>query len=158
MIAGEARATHLRIWLLLGGIGACLFVAGGVDLLLGLFPLSFGVPEWEFGAIGAFLNRFPLFGLGLTLLLASAAGRTRPGPVMLWASMLLLVSVVMFVFGLLFVTNAPLVLGAQPAGPMRGAVIKAIGKAAGQTVVYFLGFGIVSVYALRSAGRMRARG
>ena len=151
------QATHTRIWVLLGGIGACLFVAGGVDLLLGLLPLSFGVPEWEFGAIGAFLNRFPLFGLGLTLLLGSALGTARPRLVLLWASVLLLSSVVMFVFGLLFATNAPVILASQAGGPMASVVRKAIVKAVGQTAVYFLGFGIVAIYSIRSAGRLRAR-
>jgi hypothetical protein len=155
MIPTEGRRSQARIWQLVGGLGLCLAVAGGIDIGLGLFPLQFGVTEWEFGGVGSFLNRLPLFGLGLTFLLSASLARRARATALLTGSLLLLLAVVVFVLGVLFATTAPLVLASQTAEPLRGAVLKAVAKGGFQSLVYFLAFFAVSVYAIRAALRRR---
>ncbi len=145
------------VWGLLTGIGLMLVVAGGVDLTLGIYPLQFGSPDWEFGAIGNLLNRLPMFALGLTMLLgASLAGR-RTGWSLFWGIVLLLVGILVFVLGLFVATSVPLILTMAPDGVRRMLVIKALVKMGGQTVIYFLAFSAVAAYSIRSSRLLKGR-
>jgi asparagine N-glycosylation enzyme membrane subunit Stt3 len=143
------------IWRVLVGVGVCLVVAGAVDLGLGLYPLGFGSPEWEFGGIGNFLNRLPLLGLGLTLALAGSLARGRVIASLTAATLLLVLAVVVVVFGILFVTNLPLVLRSFAPGAAQVGAYKAMAKTGVQTVVYSIAFMSAAVYAIRVARRYR---
>ncbi len=144
-------------WQILWVVGITLVVTGVTDLGLGLYPFQFGTAEWEFGSVTNLLNRLPLMGIGLTLVLAAALARGRMAASLGWSSLLLLVAVVVFVFGVLYATNLPIVLASLPPGAARSVLQKAIAKTAAQAVIYFLGLFMVAVYGVRTAGRMRAR-
>lgn len=146
-----------RAWAILGGVGLCLAVAGGGDLALGLYPFRPGQADWEFAAVANFLNRLPLLGVGLTLMLAAALGRGYRG-LAGWAAIgLLLVGVGVAVLGTLFMTSLPLVIGGQ-AGTQRAVLIRAGVKGAVQIATYSLAFVVVAVYAIRGASRLRPVG
>lgn len=144
-------------WQVLSVVGLCLVVAGAADLGLGLFPLRFGNPEWEFGSISNLLNRLPLVGLGLALVLVASLARRAVAATYVWSSILLLVAIVVFVFGLLYGTNLPLVLASLSEGTARSLLQKAIVKTVAQVVIFFVGFFIVAVYGVRTAGKLRPR-
>ena len=137
-------------------VGLGLVLGGLAELGWGLYPYTFGNPEWEFGSLSDFLNRLPLLGLGLTLVLASALRRGFSTRALLWATLLLLVAVVVSVFGLLLLTNLPVVLASQPDGPIRVQLLKGAAKSGVQTAVYALAFGGTGIYAIQAARRIRA--
>lgn len=145
-----------EVWRILAGIGLMLLLAGGVDLALGIYPLQFGAPEWEFGAVGNLLNRLPLAGLGLMLLLAASLAEARAGWSLFWGAILLLVGILVFVLAVFVATSLPLILTAA-SGAARMPVLKAAAKIGAQTAVYFLGFSAVAVYAIRSSRRLGRR-
>jgi hypothetical protein len=149
-----ARRAQPGIWKILSGVGLAFLIGGGIDLALGLYPLSFGTPEWEFAAVGNFLNRLPLAALGVTLLLASALARGKGWTSLLWASLLLLLAVVVFVFGVLYGTALPVILRGAPQGLDPEVVRKAVAKAVAQSGLYFLAFFAVSIYAIRGSRRI----
>jgi len=135
-----------------------LILAGLIDLTLGMMPLQFGVPEWEFGAIGNFYNRLPLFALGLTLALGGSLARSWTKSAILLSSLLLLTSLVVLVLGLFFATNFPVVLRAAGNEALRTAVLKATAKAGVQVAVFapvFLGAAVYGIRAAIRAGRRR---
>jgi hypothetical protein len=144
-------------WQVLWVVGITLVTAGVVDLGLGLYPFRFGVPEWEFGSIANLLNRLPLLGIGLTLVLVASLARGRARGSFLWSAVLLMIAVVVFVFGVLYATNLPLVLASMAGGAARKVLEKSILKTVAQIAIYFLGFFAVAVYGVRSAGRLRPR-
>lgn len=144
-------------WRVLWVIGITLVITGVTDLGLGLLPLEFGIAEWEFGSISNLLNRLPLVGIGLALTLVVALAQSQVVATFAWSSVLLLVAVVVFVFGVLYATNLPIVLASLSQGPARSVLEKAIAKTVVQIVVYFFGFFAIAVYGIRSAGRMRRR-
>jgi len=150
------RATDFSTlgWQILWVVGITLVVAGVVDLGLGLYPFRFGVAEWEFGSIANLLNRLPLLGIGLTLVLVPSLARSRVLGSFVWSAVLLMVAVVVFVFGVLYATNLPVVLGSV-SGAARAVLEKSIMKTVAQIAVYFIGLFAVAVYGVRSAGRMR---
>lgn len=155
-IQGQDRKSERRSWGILGGVGLCLVVAGAIDLVTGLYPFSFGSPEWEFGGIGNFLNRLPLLGLGLAFVLAAALARGFTRRAVVWSVLILLLAVGIFFLGLLFLTNLPIVMAVQGQGPMRVQLIKAAAKATAQTGVYAVAFGGVAIYSILGARRARA--
>lgn len=153
---GTGRRPQPVEWRILGGVGLCLVVAGTAELVLGLMPYSFGEPDWEYGSVSDFLNRLPLAGLGLMLVLAAALRRGFSRRALVWSLALLLLGVVVFVFGLLYATSLPVIWAAQGQGPMRVQILKGIAKSAAQTGVYTLAFIGVAVYGIFSARRIRA--
>jgi len=146
-----------QAWVVLAGVGFMLVVAGGVDLALGIYPLHFGTPAWELGAVGNLLNRLPMFVLGLTLLVGSSLAERRAGWSLFWAAVLLLMGILVFVLALFVATSVPLILAMAPGGVQRFLVIKSIAKIAGQTIIYFPAFCGVAIYAIRSSRRLKAR-
>jgi len=143
-------------WRVLSLIGLCLVIGGTADLALGLYPFSFGVPEWEYGAIADFLNRVPLLGLGLGFALAGALRRGFRKRALSWSMALLGLGVAVLVLGLLHATNLPLVFVSRGEGPLRVPLLKAMAKSATQVGVYVLAFVGVGLYAGRAARRIRA--
>jgi hypothetical protein len=131
-----------------------LFVVGAVESVLGFYPPGFGVPDWEFGSISNFLDRLPLLGLGVTLLLVSALARGSAAWSMVCASLLLLLALVVLVLAALYATNLPLVIVGLPRDQTRIVILKAMVKAGIQSGVYALGFLAVAIYAVRSASRL----
>ena len=154
----QARSWQSEdVWRILSGIGLMLLLAGGVDLALGIYPLQFGTPEWEFGAIGNFLNRLPLAGLGLMFLLSGALAQGQAAWTMFWGATLLLLGIAVFMFGVLVATSLPLIMGAGSAGGTRIPLFKAVAKLGAQVLVYFLAFSLVAIYAIRRARRPEGR-
>lgn len=140
-------------WQLLTVLGLSLLVGGGIDLALGLYPLGFGVPEWEFAAIANLLNRLPIVGLGLSFLLTAALGTHRRALTYTWSIGLLSVAVIVLGFGVFYATNLPLVLGGVHAGPAGTGIYKAIAKTAVQIPTFFLGFFVVAIVGFRAPAR-----
>ena len=156
MTETTTRAARSPAWQVLFAIGLCLMFAGAVDLGTGIYPVQFGSPEWEFGSIGNFLNRLPMFGLGLTLLLSSSLALSFARLSLLFASTLLLFSIIIFVLGVLYVTNQPLVLNAMGAANIpREATVRILVKSGAQFLIYFTVFFTVAAYSVRSSLRLR---
>lgn len=145
-------------WPLLTVVGVTILVVGIVDLTLGLYPFSFGTPEWELGAISNLLDRLPLAGLGLCFLLTAALATKRAGLTYLWSVALISVGLLVFVFGIFYATNLPLVIAALPTeGPARLGLYKAMAKTAVQVVVFFFGFFVVAILGFRAPGRFSSK-
>jgi hypothetical protein len=141
-------------WPLLTVVGLTILVVGVVDLSLGLYPLSFGTPEWELGAISNLLDRLPLAGLGLCFLLTAALATKRAALTYLWSLALISIGLLVFVFGIFYATNLPLVLAALPTGgPARVGIYKAMAKTGVQVAVFFFGFFFVAILGFRAPGR-----
>jgi hypothetical protein len=151
------KGSESLAWRVIAVMGLSLFVAGIADLGLGLFPLRFGVPEWEFGSVSNLLNRLPLLGLGLTFTLSSSLARRRVVASYLWASTVLFVAIIVFVLGLLYATNLPLLVGSVAGGPARPVLEKGIAKSIAQIAVFFLSFLLVAGFGIRAAGRIARR-
>lgn len=143
-------------WRAVSWVGLCLAVVGTVDLVMGLYPFEVGVPEWEYGAIGDFLNRVPLLGLGLTFAVAAALRRGLRRRALGWSTALLVLGVAVLVLGLLHATNLPLVMVNQGSGPLKVPLYKAMAKSGAQLLVYVPAFIGVGLYAGRAAGRIHA--
>jgi hypothetical protein len=150
--AGESRLPA-RIWPVVGGIGVCLMAAGAVDLALGLFPFGVGEAEWEFAAVGNFLNRLPLFGVGLGLGVAAALARRRTWLALGGGGLLVFSALAVIALGALFALSVPVVLRGQ-ADAARLGMLKAGAKGAVQAGVYGLAFLAVGLYAIRSSLRL----
>ncbi len=148
------RKSSARIWQILWVLGLVLFVAGTIDVALGIYPLDVGTPEWEFAAVANFLNRLPLAAVGLGMALAAALARGRTVTSVVAAVALLLMATTVAMLTVLFLTSLPVVIQGQT-GTARTALLRGAGKGAVQGLVYTFGFAGVAVYAVRGALRLR---
>src|SRR5262245_44288975 len=124
-------------WQLFLLLGLLLVPVGAVELATELFPTNFGNIDWEFGTISVFVDRLPLFGLGLCLTLVSSAALGIRW--LRWVSALVLVLVValLMVLAAVYATNIPLLLQAmKTVGATQVAMKKAMVKSAAQFGLY----------------------
>lgn len=140
-----------RGWSLVGWLGAGLALVGGLDLLLTWIPLNFGDVEWEFGTVTATFNGLPVLALGLGLSLGSAVARDRRRTTLLFSVLFVLLAVLVLGAAIIYATTVPMALGAVGDGGIRTGLMKAVVKAAGQSVIYPTLFLIVGVIGIRTA-------
>jgi len=129
--------------------GIFIIVVGWVDILVGWFPLGFGSPEWEFGAVSATVDGLPLSTLGvvMTLLGASATG-SRWG---LWTASIWVawVLVVLVVAAVLYALTVPVALGQLGPAGLQAPLGRAVVKTSTLMAVYMCFYGWMEIQAVR---------
>lgn len=151
----EADARFL--WRLFGLIGLLFAAMGVVNLTIAWYPVRIGTPEWEFGAIAAFLDATPSFALGLILLLGSALAAGQRGRSRVVVLVLLVMTLIVLAAGVLYATTAPLALSHVSSPAALGAVKKALAKAGIQIVMLPVGLMWAAVVGWQASSRGRAR-
>lgn len=129
----DARALG---WRVLGLIGAAFLLVGALNAFTIWFPTRFGVPEWELGSASEFFDTFPLFGLGLSILLAHGVAQGRKYQVRVLATVCVLVAVGMWLAFTLFATTWPITLKVVTNPVALTPIKKAAAKTAVQALVY----------------------
>ena len=129
--------------------GIFIIIAGWVDILVGWFPLGFGSPEWEFGAVSATVDGLPFSTLGMvaTLLGASASG-SRAGlwVAFVWAAWVL---VVLVAAAVLYALTVPVALGALGPAGLQAPLGRAVIKTSTLLAVYMCFYGWMELQAFR---------
>lgn len=124
-------------WRLLGLAGFAFALVGGIDVALTWYPLDFGSPEWEFGTITASLDGLPLPVMGLFLVLASAIARGVRWPARTAAVLLVILSVLILLGGIFYLTNVPIAMRAVAQNPTASlGITRSLIKTSIQVVVY----------------------
>ena len=129
--------------------GIFIIIVGWVDILVGWFPLGFGRPEWEFGAVSATVDGLPLSTLGLvmTLLGASASGsRWGLWTASVWAAWVI---VVLVVAAVLYALTVPVALGQLGPAGLQGTLGRAVVKTSTLLAVYMCFYGWMELQAVR---------
>jgi hypothetical protein len=137
-------------WSLLAFLGAALTLVGGGDIIIGLFPTNFGVPEWEFATVHQVISSLPLLTIGLFVLLASGVALGRRSVIQSAAFILLLVGMLILSALVVFLSHVPLALEAAPAGPATVGVKRVIAKIALLGTVFGLTYFMAAIAGLRS--------
>ena len=141
-------------WQLLAWVGAAFFVMGIVDIALAWYPMGWGVPEWEFGALAATMNGFAVPMLGAYLFLGAAVARRKPVLARVSAIGMLLLALTFVVLAFMYVTVVPIALKAtSESAPIHFGMKKAIVKAVLLFFVYIALSIAGAVKAWRSASR-----
>jgi hypothetical protein len=123
--APEARPTRhdfdrARSWRLVAAIGVLFFVAGVVDVGLGVAPINFGNAALRFNAAVGLTRGWPILALGTVALLVGAAG--AKSAVMVRAAVVLhgVLALVLVVILLVMMVDRSVF---SSAGPMDRAVV-----------------------------------
>ncbi len=125
------------IWQVFATFGLVLFLLGLVNIAVLWLPFSLGEAEWEYGTSSNFFDIFPLLGLGLTFLVASALALGRKWSARSVATFCLLLAVFMWLAFALFATVFPAALGAVAGNTAAMTPVKKAGaKTAIQALVY----------------------
>ncbi|MGH7703640.1 MAG: hypothetical protein ACREMO_11130 [Gemmatimonadales bacterium] len=151
----EADARFL--WRLFGLIGVLFTAMGLVNLTIAWYPIRIGTPEWEFGAIAAFLDATPSFTLGLCLLLGSALAAGRRGRSRMVVAVLLAMAFLVLAAGVLYATTAPIALSHVNSAGALGAVKKALAKSGVEIIVLPVGLLWLGIVGWRASSRGLAR-
>jgi len=127
-------------------IGAAFALVGVIDLTLMWTPVRFGNPAWEFATLSRTFSNVPLTGLGLLLV---ALGLVRhPDWDGLWvrvaAGVFGLVTVLLVVLGVLYLTVLPAVIRETPVEGLD-AVGNTVVKNGVEIVVYPIAFALIAV-------------
>jgi hypothetical protein len=116
---------------MLAWLGVAFVVMGVFDVLLGIYPLSFGNVEWEFGVISSILNGFAIPTMGSYLFVSSSLALGRRLAARIAAIAMILVALALVGLGLFYAIAAPIALRAVSQNDvlylgMKKAVAKAI--------------------------------
>ena len=149
----EREADARFLWWLFNLIGVVFTAMGLVNIAIAWYPIRLGTPEWEFGAIAAFLDATPSFMLGLTLLLASALAQGKRGRSWVVVAVILLLMLIVLAGGVLYATTAPVALSHVSSGGALAAVKKALGKAGVQIIVLPVGLLWLGIVGWRGSSR-----
>lgn len=136
-------------WELIQWIGVLFTFVGAVSLFLPLFPLRVGETQWEFGAVSAFLDTIPIFGLGLGFLLASGLALGIKWQVRGAALGCGLLAFLIWMAAGLYATVVPQALGSTGDFATLTLIKKSIAKAGVQILIYPVGFLWLGFWGLR---------
>ena len=134
--------------------GIFIIIVGWVDILVGWFPLGFGSPEWEFGAVSATVDGLPLSTLGVVMtLLGASASRSRWGlwTASVWAAWVL---VVLVVAAVLYALTVPVALGQLGPAGLQAPLGRAVVKTSTLLAVYLCFYGWMEFQAIRGLRRL----
>ena len=120
MRSDSTMARHA--WGLLGALGAAFVIMGCIDIALGVYPLGFGDPEWEFGVVSSILNGLAIPTMGVFLLVGSLIARGKLRVARLLSVLSIVAAVGLVVLGLLYLTVLPIALKA-----VQGNAVVALG-------------------------------
>jgi hypothetical protein len=146
-----------RAWRTAGWFGMLLTIVALTDMLLVLYPLRVGQPEWEFGVVDLTFSNLPLLSIGLAAMLGSALARGSRWQIRTMAAALILLTLVLVSAYALFLLNVPLALKAAPP-PVLPGVKKAILKTSVFAVVFASAYLISGIAALRFVTSNTRRG
>ena len=136
-------------WELIQWIGLLFALVGAVSLFFPLFPLRVGETQWEFGAVSAFLDTIPIFGLGLGFLMASGLALGLKWQVRGAAAGCVLLALLIWLAAGLYATVVPQALGSTSDFATLTLIKKSIAKAGVQILAYPVGFLWLGVWGLR---------
>ena len=145
------------VWQVFGAIGVVLFLVGLVKVALLWLPAELGEQEWEYGTSSNFFDVFPLLGLGIGFLTASALALGRKWAARGTATFALLLAVFMWLAFALFATVFPAALRAVGDPLAMTPLKKAAAKTLVEAVVYPFGLLWLAGAAWRASLR-RGRG
>lgn len=124
-------------------------VVGFADMVLYLYPPSFGVPEWEFATLTAVFSALPLSSIGVAGVVgALLVNRDRLWLIVAGVSLVLL-SVAIGAGYLVFLLDLPLALQAAT-GPQGPAIYRAIARATIMAVGFGFSYLVAGIVLLRS--------
>ena len=144
-------ALRLLIW-----VGACLALAGWMDVLLLWIPTHFGRPEWEFGTVSAMFDALPLGTLGVALLIAAGVARGWRRVVLVSGVAALVLAFVLVAALVLFALDVPLAWKGV-AESYRPTLKKAMFKTGVLAAIYITMYSVVGWLALRRVKRSGER-
>jgi len=132
------RAARINAWTLMGWVGYLFVLAGGVDLALALWPLSFRDPTWEFGTAITVLNGLPVFVLGLCLALISAICLRRLRLARSISLVFGALALLTFTPSFLLLTTAPVAISSAENAVVLLGIRKAIAKGGALGLIHTL--------------------
>jgi len=142
-------ATVWRVALLAGIV---LAFVGLVDIAFVWYPPRWANVDWEFGSVSTTFDALPLPTIGLVSVLVAAASRGRRLPMRLMGALILFLALVLVVFAVVYVLDAPVVV--QAVDPQARATVKrAMMKTGLMAAAYIVLYIVLGVWALR---RVRA--
>jgi hypothetical protein len=130
-------------------VGLALAVVAYGDMVLGVFPLQIGDPQWEFGTVSRLLDSLPLVTMATVLFFAGSVAAGSRAWVRLLGSWSLIFGVILIGALALYALTLPLALDSVSDPLARSGLQRAIAKTLLQGVVYpatFIGLGL---YGLR---------
>ena len=136
------------LWKLVGWFGALFAATSLGDMALTFYPLNFGRPEWEFGAIAAGYAGLPLVATGLGALLVAGLALRKRWLVVVAGISMGVVGAMLTAGTALFLLDVPLALRLAPAEVQLG-IKKTIAKTLLLGTTFPAAFLIAAVAALR---------
>ncbi len=145
------------IWRLLLGLGTLFVIVGALELVSLWIPPEFAVEGWRFGTATAFLDTFPLLGLGVVFLLAAVVALGHRRTTRALAVVCVVLAVCVCLAAVLYLSILPAVLRIAKDPAVRGHIIEGTVKAGLQGLLYPTVLILLSVVAWRTT-RPRSRG
>jgi hypothetical protein len=135
-------------------VGTAFAIVGLTDLALLWWPLGFGDAIWEFGTLSGTLDRVPMPGLGIVLIVYGMLRhpRAHPGWVRGAAGVFAVAACLLVVSGLIYGTAAPEVLRHTPPEAVD-ALKRALVKGVVQLFVYTVAFALIALALWRGVYR-----
>lgn len=154
----ESRLPFLQPFWVVGLVGVLFTVIGGMEILLQVFPMSLGNPEWEFGTFSSVMDSMPLLLMGLGFLgVFAVVGGHRVLAVVL-ATVLFTLALLLVAFAFLYATNVPQALRVNPRSAIQTGIKKAVSKASIQIAVFPVTLLWLGAFVLRKTKREAQRG
>ncbi len=147
--AHPVRRPYYGGWKGLGWFGLLITLVSLSDIALTFYPVRFGTPEWEFGAIANAYSGLPLLATGFAGILAAAMGLRSRWMIRLTALVLVLAAFAMLATTSIFLLDVPLALRLAPAEVLVG-IKKTILKTLLLGTVFPIAFLVAAVAAVRS--------
>lgn len=145
-------------WRAVGWFGLLLAFVGLADIVMVWYPMAFGNPTWEFGAVDMSFASLPLLTMGLAALLASAFARgTLMRLSFIGGFMLLLGLTLLGTYLVFYGLNIPLAIKATPP-ELKTAIWKTIAKTTTLGILFPAAYLAAGVAALRNAITLREKG
>lgn len=135
----SADLTARHLWRALLVVGLLFAVIGGLELGMLWYPLQIGTMEWELGTVSAFFDLFPIFGLGLLLVMGAGLALGARWTVRIGVAVALLLAVFMWGAAVLYATTLPAFLKAISNPIMLTALKKGMAKTGVQVLFYPFG-------------------
>lgn len=134
-------------------LGLMLAGAGLVVSVMELLPASLMDPNWEIGAISAFLDSLPLPAIGLGLLVGAGVALGRRVQVWVAGVTFVVLALLIIIGAMLYATDIPLAFQVVSGPEFLSALKKAMAKTAVQVVVYPVAFIWAAISAFRRVGQ-----